>query len=615
MTTTSWFQSVVALTFAVTVPIGVGAIPVWLSTRWTRIREFEAWELLATSGLIGIPLTLALGVGAAALGRSPTAVVTVTTVAGLTVAPFFATVPLPLKPSLGRSAAYPVVGIAVALSVAAAFRANSPFPLHPAWDWFVHLSATRTILAGDFSVLPTELSDSFKANHYSSFFHAALGSGMRVASVRVEEGLGVSWLAPFVVLPLMVFAAARYAQHVLKSPPELAWAAAAGVALLQQWGQPMAGVYFLPASIVTVISLFAASAATSRGAAAGLSAAALMHPWMAILAGPLLIPRIWLLTGPASLRVLVGGAIAVTALQPGLLPASSVELNPFAPNDWPSYATPIREQWVGLSSSVTRPLLLAVAGLTTITGVLGRRTDASLVMLVVYLLIVVAPVAGTERATGLLPIFVTTNGALDVRFILLRFKRIFPPAEAAVTAFTAAIILTVCFAAQLRPGSPLSSFLDRTTVGGVTSSVSQSEIQVARLIEDLPERDTLVIVSDPDTQNIVGALAGVRSLGGGPFPPSDIESQAAGILLDPENHDVFAELRSTIVGYYGAEAEAAPILIIYSGRTEKWLATGDRSYNPAAALSPLTVEALAGLESARVIARTPSEILVLSHDE
>lgn len=606
-----WPQALAALVFAIAIPVGVGVIPAVVIDQHRNRSRPHLSSTFALAAAVGIPTTVALALLADRVGLAPAASVATVGVGGLATIPWVTLFALPagLRPHHGTI--FPVAGLLAAIGLAVVVRFSSPYPLHPTWDWLVHLSAIDAVLAGEFSLWPADLSDSFKANQYTTFFHAALASGMFIASVEVADGLGMSWLAPFVVLPVAVIAAARYAEKALRLPNGFAWVAAGVAVLIQQWGQPMAGIYVLPASVAGVVALLGASARSVRNAWLGLAIAAMIHPLMALLAIPLLIPRVLAVSASALVRVAIGTGLLAVTVFPEVMPSLEVELNPLVSESWPSYASPLSEQWRSVTSSMTRPFLLVVALSAIATGALGRRTDTTLLMLAAYLLITIAPIAGTERAIGFVPLLLASTLLLDLHYLTIRTTGIgWTPALAVAAVLSAGIVGGV----QARSTSPLRTFLDQTTVSGVTSSVSWSELRLAELISEIPSSSEVVVVSDPDTQNIIGALAGARSLGGAPFPPDDVEAAAAAAIGDPWNRPVFEDLRDVVVRYYGDSAASAPILIVYTARTERWLGSQERAYNPATVVFPERIEALSQLEFGEVLVRSASEILVLSAD-
>src|SRR5450759_2105555 len=94
----------------------------------------------------------------------------------------------------------------VLLSVAfyALWRWNSPYPSPLNWDIWEHQTVVNAIRSGSFALLPSQLSDTFRFNGYTTLFHVITAGIQNV--LHVQNIPGFWWIAEGIFFVLTTLA-------------------------------------------------------------------------------------------------------------------------------------------------------------------------------------------------------------------------------------------------------------------------------------------------------------------------------------------------------------------------------------------------------------------------
>ncbi|MCH7583758.1 MAG: hypothetical protein IH941_01195 [Acidobacteria bacterium] len=544
--------------------IGLGAGPVAIVHAWSR-HETGIARFVVLSLSAGLPLSLAVGLLLDVLGLYTIELVLAVTVGsalgGALVVPLSRASDRPLIAGTWASFTAATASIPTALML----RWWSPFPLHPAWDELTHLVAVRPLLQGEFGLFPSALSDVFKFNAYPVTYHLAAATSIRGAGGEPNDLIAMGWYAPFVLGALLSAGLYRLGRRFGLGSTAAIVAAAASLPL-HWWNDGYTILYLTPGSIAVVMVIWALSFEHRRlESGALLAAASVLHPLMGGL-GLLVwtvieVERRW----PWLVRLPTAGAavaFALVALAPALVPdLPTTDLNPLT-------SEAVNPAW-GLAKlrQVVGPALLVAGGCAAALGVLfvSARRRAPFTLLAVLVWVYLIPFGGTERVAFLLSflvlvVVVSPFDALLSRGLSLRW-----------TYIAGGVLLAVALALQMMFGysRPFLDGLRETTANrGIATSFTLGEEAAAVAIAGATEADAL-IVSDPETQNVLGALAGRPSLGGGPHASAEVQSAARLALTLLADGAAPPELRASLQQVL--PAGTGELVLVFAGRTERWL--------------------------------------------
>ncbi|OGH23841.1 MAG: hypothetical protein A3J69_02205 [Candidatus Levybacteria bacterium RIFCSPHIGHO2_02_FULL_42_12] len=130
------------------------------------------------------------------------------------------------------------------------WKGNTPFPLQLNWDIYEHMTLAHLIADGKFSLLPSQISDTFTFNGYTPFFHTILAIP-RILFAR--NLLGIFWWLEYWHYALTILLAYRFARNIVS--PLIASLAAVLCGLVFESSVVYASFFFIPQTLAAFIAL------------------------------------------------------------------------------------------------------------------------------------------------------------------------------------------------------------------------------------------------------------------------------------------------------------------------------------------------------------------------
>lgn len=405
------------------------------------------------------------------------------------------------------------------------WRWNSPYPYTLNWDIWEHQTVVNAIRGGSFAVNPSELSDTFQFNGYTTAFHVIIAGFQAISGTR--DILGFWWIAEGAFFMLTTIAMYFFAYTLTKN--KLA-SVMAGVLSAGFFESSMAytTLFLIPQTLAAVLWVIAIILITRQPREVRLKTALLfsltiilLHGVVGIFGGVLLLLYVFALRG----RLSPGIPLAAFALGYGVpaLLASRFPVGSINAGEALHFTQTIGEKlalvrgWYGF---LPIPFLLmgswkgnrAVTALFSLTlGVVLSPFPYVLKFTVYMHYLMIALMAG-----GL------------VRFATLRN------------------LILITIAAGLIFVSNAYTWQKPVLFHGIASQVSSDEIAAAKFLKS--NYEGAFLVSDPATQGILEALSGIDTQGG-PYMNTESRKNLLGMNLKPET------------------------FLAVSARTMKWFAT------------------------------------------
>jgi hypothetical protein len=479
---------------------------------------------------------------------------------------------------------------AAGLAMATWYRLDSPPPFHPAWDALAHLRIIDGLLAGDFHLLPSEYSATFRVDAYVPIQQLEVALS---AALSGQDPLAVYWGGQFVVMPVTAVLAALLARAVGAS--RLVAIVAAGAVVIGGFPfQQLSFLGLLPAGLAAlgfpVMALVAIR--DERGLAGRVATVA------AVAAGALVIH---LLIG-AGVALFGAGALVlreVTARQPRIGPViglavvamSAVLLIGYLgirhlPSAQLGEVDPSEREFVRITSLAARQrdIESRISAVTLVGSGAGvawlalrpdrrRRNALPAGLWAATVVAIFAPVAGADRVLAALPAILPAGIAVVGEF--LRRRALSPGPMLAERGVAVGLAIATLGGIAFLPAHAFSQYQHRQSGSApFVSSFLPDERLAALAIREATVPET-VIVSDPVTQEILGGIGARESYGGGPYA-NDLQLdalRAAVRMPDPESQ--WSALRTAVDGW---SPTAEPVLVAVTGRTAVWLARTDRAW-------------------------------------
>ena len=397
---------------------------------------------------------------------------------------------------------------------------------------------------------------------------------------------------------------------------------------------------------------------TNRGSSiALLMAGFVLHPWVGLMG---VIMSLVLMIPPSLnpgksrwILLLMALSLLVFAFGPQWLPKTSFDFNPFTPANWPAVNTvPIAKYRELVDRSIASPMLLTALVASFVAIIVSKRPIGTpYALLVIVLVLYFAPFAGAERLELFVPYLVIASMLL-ASYDIIHFVTSTLGMRSAARYFPPLALAFLLVFVQSR-GGYFNEFLQRQRFtgsnGGVATSFSPAERNAADTLNAVVNgyallidprapgfaaaldslsssslgnqsirpslqsqltRDRSILISDPDTQNILGALAGLRTLGGGPFASDELQDQLRSILENPMKESMVADLKELAANTYQEEPEE--IIVTYSGRTERWLQGESRVYQPWDVANIERISDLKAVDSAAILVDNQSLLVLVA---
>jgi len=509
---------------------------------------------------------------------------------------------------------------ALGLLAAATLRWWSPFPLYPAWDEFTHLTAVTPMFNDIFAPLPSELSRSFHINAYPSTFHLLSAIAIRMTGGTPIDFIGMGWFAPFLTMPILIWLFYRIGQR-LGATEFVSLSAAVLSMWFFRWSDGFSPIHLSPA-LFAAIFLLLGSTQTVRHRIGWFGTSLLIHPTLSLVGIVTFAINSLMPTHSMLVRAIIATgfiAFTVSVAYPSLVPGWQQDLNPLT---GASSSVNVNPQWAmtKLLSVFGSPLLFVIA-ISGFWSAVNTRSESYhlAVLLFVILSVYFVPISGTERISFLIPFIALSvffSSITDLGRLAARATRDRNLADSRqMRSLTAIIIATtsVILAGHQVSAGAVDQFLNRqrfeSSNNGIATSFTQLEIEAARVISSATASSALLL-SDPETQNVVASLAARESFGGGPYADPTLQSVERSALRDVQNSSYVLNLWSVVRDNYSAPPGS--IIVVYSGRTERWLGeprNDPRVYQPFD-LSDSSLARDLG-DQARVIFESPQIIVAI----
>jgi hypothetical protein len=491
------------------------------------------------------------------------------------------------RASLGWLAGWAIVAI-LALGLGVFYRLESPVPFQPTWDPFVHLRVIDGLLDKVWSLWTTDYTTAFRVNAYFPIHHLTIAMSAVLTGV---EPLAVYWGGP-IVMPIALgtlgyAVASRFVG--LRLPAILAGV----VTVLAAF--PLQAFHFLALAPASYAGLFfpivlLVVADTSRSVRSAVVAvmilgvgAAVLHfligpavlafGVIAVLFRELAVRHRWMviatLAACAAVTVLLVLAYVDAVRVPDLqlnLPVDEGE------HDFIRLHT-LYERQIDL---VRRISLVLAAGsgigacMIAARGLRGRLGAVPVWLAALWALtfvVVFLPIPGGDRSFLVLPAVVGPPVAILVDWVEARLLR--PGSTIRDRSLVAGAVGAVLLVAVWQPVDGfIANQRNQSREAGVLSSFGAQEAALAAILKRATPPEAF-IVSDPMTQEFIGGLASREAYGGGPYASDPLIEGLREAYLAPSSADAW--IAFTEAAKAGGARDGAPVLIVFEGRTARWL--------------------------------------------
>lgn len=476
------------------------------------------------------------------------------------------------------------------LAMAAWYRMDSPPPFHPGWDSLAHLRIIDGLLAGDFRLLPSQYSATFRVDAYVPIqqLEVALSS-----TLSGQHPLAVYWGGQFVVMPLTAIMATILARAVGAS--RLVAMVAGGAVIIGGFPfQQLSFLGLLPAGLAALG--FPVMAMVAIRDVGGLSRRVATVVVVAIGA-----MAIHLLIG-AGVALFGGGGLVLREVlrrQPRLGPPMGVAVLAIGavllagyagirhlPSDQLGELDPSEREFVRITSLAARQrdiearisaIILLGSGIGVAAMALHpdrrKRNAVPAGLWAATVVSIFAPIAGADRAIAAMPAILPAGIAAIGEF----FRRLALAPGPMVAERGVAVGLSIAGLAGIAflPAFAFLQYQQRQSGSApfLTSFLPDERLAALAIRETTPAET--VIVSDPVTQEILGGIGARETYGGGPYA-NDLQLDALKAALrmnDPASQ--WEALRNAEADWSQTDE---PVLVAVTGRTAMWLARTDRAW-------------------------------------
>ncbi|HLD01381.1 MAG TPA: hypothetical protein VJC10_00750 [Patescibacteria group bacterium] len=414
----------------------------------------------------------------------------------------------------GKEHILPWITSFVLASVAfAIWHVRSPFSLN--WDIYEHQTLVNTILAGRFSFVTSQISDTFIFNGYSSIFHLLLGADQIVFPVSKV----LFWHAISFIHLLLVVLASFYLTKEVTSKKIVAYLTLIISALVFESSMAFTSLFFLPQTLAAVVFAFLLAQLFAYKRAGfpekkiiipGLIFLILTHYVIGTLAAVLYLTLYIQLRSSHKLfslkrlfPILLGIAGLGSAILIGIAP--HLPLGFLNQGEGQAYTQTLREKFMMMRSMYGYFLLFLPLGVIQILRNKNREEQSVLLVMGGLLVVIAAQLPYVLKflvlERFLLNIVLASGIALilaSIRTPLLRVLGI------------AALLITLVITLTLN-ASYWKTFLNYQQL---QTHIAPAELEAASFLNTHYSAKDVLLVSDPATQAILEAFSGINSPGG-----------------------------------------------------------------------------------------------------
>ena len=456
----------------------------------------------------------------------------------------------------------------VVLSVVAysIWRFQSPYPAPLNWDMWEHQTIINHILQGQFALLPSALSDTFRFNGYTTLFHVLIAG---VQKVFQPDILGFWWFADYFLLLTSALATTALMYRITKRVfPTLV----AGVFSLFFFESSVvyATLLFMPQTVVAVLWVLALTTLMScekRSSAI----------WLILCSAFILIPMHFIV-GAAGVLLLIayrfleetGLTKRVAIFITGMLTLPVILYFGFARI---SNIFHLESLNFGEATAFTQTLAEKLTFIQTWYGFFP----------LIFLPISIYEVVKTEKTRTLWILLTLIIGVVSAPFpyamkfyTLGRYLTIIFMASGVsmlthkLTNFSGKIIILGCItiATAVLFYTNIWSWQLPLVFRSQASYVSSDEYNASKFLVDHYNKTTTFIVSDPSTQSIMEALTGIESQGG--VYMNTTSRLSISQAFDSQTPNQFIRTITTITDTIDRSPKSI-YLVVVSARLFQWL--------------------------------------------
>lgn len=390
------------------------------------------------------------------------------------------------------------------------WRWNSPYPYTLNWDIWEHQTVVNAIRGGAFAVNPSELSDTFQFNGYTTAFHVIVAAIQTIT--QTQNILGFWWIAEGAFFMLTTIAMYFFAYTLTKNKLASVMAGVLSVGFFES-SMAYTTLFLIPQTLAAVLWVIAIILITRGPAEIRLKTALLfslmiilLHGVVGIFGGVLLLLYVFSLRG----RLSVGVSLAAFALGYGIpaLIASRLPVETLNAGEAMYFTQTIGQKlalmrgWYGFL-----PIPFLLLGMLK-----GNRT--------------VTAIFALTLGVVLSPFPYVLKFAVYLHYLMIAIM-----AVGLVRFATLGNLLLATTAAALIFYANITAWQQPVVFRGIASQVSSDEIAAAKFFKS--NYAGAFLVSDPATQGILEALSGIDTKGG-PYMNTENRKNLLGMNLKPE---------------------------------------------------------------------------------
>lgn len=478
------------------------------------------------------------------------------------------------RATLRRSITTLTLVILVSVIAFAIWKFDSPYPYTLNWDIFEHQTLVNEMRAGTFSVIPSQVSDTFRFDGYTTLFHALIG----VPQILLQpDRLGFWWMVEFVHLMTTVMASYVLGYSVTRKPVVAMLSAILGASIFESY-VAYASLFLVPQTLSAMLSVFALSYVFNQMSKQERMDKVVMAVWLAtilafhlIVGAAVLLLIVVMLVGQ-KMRIgekahtfvpvwIILTALTYVILAYGItrLPLSSINYGEAA-----SYIHPLTAK-IEYLRVFYGWLLFAVLPFSTLLILLkgNRQERMTLLLLSLILAVVASPLPYVFKFYVVARYLVQVVMAVAIGWVMVK-----------VTAPLLRIVLSTVLLATLSITLVLNAryWKDFVRYGNQATLVSSYEIEAAKFIEKTYTGSHTMLVSDPTTVYVLEAVSGVNGPGGAYMNQANRENVNA--LFGAQSQD---EFKSALLRINDSVQTEAPetYLVVVSGRSDQWYKSED----------------------------------------
>ena len=405
-----------------------------------------------------------------------------------------------------------ILGISLLGSVVYGFwRFDTAYPLPLNWDFFHHQTLVNQLLAGNFSLIPSQLSDTFIFNGYTTLFHLLLAWPERVFTPQV---LDYFWWLEYFHLLTTLFVSYWLAKSIVKSEL-VAWITVLLSAFIFESFMVYGSLIFIPQ---TLLAMVFAGIAAKFFQSKSLSLKDNVHNYLfllplhfvigaAALGGLALIALTKPIQKLSKGGLIINGGLILLLLLILATPWINLpwDLNSLNQGEAKAFNLSIQEK-INYLRTFSGYLLFLLVPIGIVASLISKNLKLKTVLLIAGFLVwtTVLPVPYSFKFYVLGRYFIDLLAAFGLVYILERLT--WKPLRAVVVGFLV-MGLSLIFVS----GSNFIKNILKTSDS--VAQISRSELEAAAFLKANYDKNAMLI-SDPATQHILEPLSGVNTPGG-----------------------------------------------------------------------------------------------------